>query len=186
MLENFTYTDWLVIILLSLFISAIILIPFSILFKLKHRMEDLSRMMYVLIKKDEHYNNSHDDIKRALTVINGNIGSLSSSTDRVHQEIQELTNTNKQTLNELKVYSTKAVLPTPNISKMMRETILENINIEVLLSKGMSIPNKKSTEHIIANTIKTYPDVDQEYTVKLCLAMIENFALNVKEGRKNV
>jgi hypothetical protein len=68
---------------------------------------------------------------------------------------------------------------------MMRETILENINIEVLLSQGMKIPNKQSTNHIIENTIRTYPDVDQEYTVKLCLAMIENFSLNVMEGKKS-
>lgn len=185
MLENFTYTDWLVIILLSLFISSIVLIPFSILFKLKHRMEDLSRMMYVLIKKDEHYNNSHDDIKRALTVINGNIGSLSSSTDQVIQELNGVSSSTKQALNELKVVSNTPGLPTPNISKMMRETILENINIEVLLSKGMKIPNKKSTDHIIENTIATYPNVDKEYTIKLCLAMIENFALNLAEGRSN-
>ena len=180
--QNQTILLLCTIITLLLLIVAVLLVYMR---SIKRSISELNSIMFTILKKDEKYDNSHDDIKRALTVINGNIGSLSSSTDRVHQEIQELTNTNKQTLNELKVYSTKAVLPTPNISKMMRETILENINIEVLLSKGMSIPNKKSTEHIIANTIQTYPDVDKEYTVKLCLAMIENFALNVKEGREN-
>ncbi len=152
---------------------------------MQNKIDELSRMMYVIIQKDEKYNNSHDDIKRALTVINGNIGSLSSSTDQARQDIQEVSSSTKQALNELKAISNNPIMPTPNITKMMRETILENINIEVLLSKGMTIPNKQSTNHIIENTIRAYPDVDQEYTVKLCLAMIENFTLNVMEGKKS-
>ena len=180
--QNQTMLLLFTIITLLLLIVVVLLVYMR---SIKRSISELNRIMFTILKKDEKYDNSHDDIKRALTVVNGNIGSLSSSTDLVHQEIQQLANTNKQTLNELKAYSTSSILPTPNISKMMRETILENINIEVLLSKGMTIPNKKSTEHIIENTAKAYPDVDKEYTVKLCLAMIENFALNVKEGRKN-
>lgn len=185
MFENLTTLDYIVLSTIAFIVLTFIVVLFSMLIKMQNRMNELSRMMFVLIKKDEKYDNSHDDIKRALSVINGNIGSLSSSTDQAKQDIKEVASSTKQALNELRAVSNNPVMPTPNISKMMRETILENINIEVLLSQGMKIPNKQSTNHIIENTIRTYPDVDQEYTVKLCLAMIENFSLNVAEGKNS-
>lgn len=97
--------------------------------------------------------------------INGNIGSLSSSTSKALKEIKADTS----------VYSKDGYYPTPNLSKMMRDTILECINIEVLLNKNMRIPNPNSSTHIIETVINTYPNVNKEYTTKLCMAMIENF-----------
>ena len=57
----------------------------------------------------------------------------------------------------------------------MRETILENINMEVLLSKNLKIARRDSTRSIIDNTLETYSDIEPEYVIKMCLAMIENF-----------
>lgn len=167
-----------------LMLVAIIIILLALIIPMKRQIRELNRIMFTILRKDEKYDNSHDDIKRALSVINGNIGSLSSSTDQVFQELHNVSTSTKQALNELNAVSNNPVMPTPNITKMMRETIMENINIEVLLSQGMRIPNKQSTQHIIENTIKTYPAVDKEYTVKLCLAMIENFTLDYVEGQK--
>lgn len=72
-------------------------------------------------------------------------------------------------------------MPTPQLSNMIKETITEQITIETLLSHNMKIPNKKSTDYIIENVIRTYPNVDKEYIVKLSMAMIENFTLNERE-----
>lgn len=182
MLDTFESTTTLMLI--AVFLIAIIIILLSFIIPMKRQISELNRIMFTILKKDEKYDNSHDDIKRALSIINGNIGSLSSSTDQVLEELQAVSNSTKQALNELNAVSNNPVMPTPNITKMMRETIMENINIEVLLSQGMKIPNKQSTQHIIDNTLKTYPDVVPEYTIKLCLAMIENFALSASEGQQ--
>ena len=112
-----------------------------------------------------------DQIKHALTTINTNIGSLSSSTLRGLEEIKK----------DVHIKVNKKYFPTPNISKMMRETIMECINIEVLLNKDLRIPNPNSVDHIVHTVLQTYPDVDVEYATKLTFAMIENFTEEVRE-----
>lgn len=176
----------LILILVSV---SIILIQTSVMcldiHRIKKYISDINSQLFALNKRCERNREDIYDIKKALLTINGNIGTLSSSTDQITEEIASLDNSTRKALNDLKALSNNPVMPTPNITKMMRETILDNINIEMLLSSGMKIPNKQSTQHIIENTVATYPDVDREFTVKLCLAMIENFALNVQEGRKS-
>lgn len=136
------------------------------------RMSELSRIMYTILRKDEKYENSHDSIKRALSTINDNIGSLSSSTNEAFNQL--IKNNQQHSSN----------LPSPELSKKIRDTILENINIEVLMSKGMRIPNRESVFNIAKNVIKTYPDIDMVYIIKLTLSMVENYILNVNESQE--
>lgn len=105
--------------------------------------------------------------KKAMTIINKNIGSLSSGNEAVEKKLDEII----KKKNLAKEYR----LPTPEESEAMRKTILENINMEVLLSKNLKIARKDSTRNVIDNTLTTYPDIDPEYVIKLSLAMIENF-----------
>lgn len=110
---------------------------------------------------------SDTEIKKAMTIINKNIGSLSSGNEAVEKKLDEII----KKKNLLKEYR----LPTPEESEAMRKTILENINMEVLLSKNLKIARKDSTRNVIDNTLTTYPDIEPEYVIKLSLAMIENF-----------
>lgn len=105
--------------------------------------------------------------KKAMTIINKNIGSLSSGNEAIEKKLNEVIN-KKHLLTDYR-------LPTPEESEAMRKTILENINMEVLLSKNLKIARKDSTRNVIDNTMSTYPDIDPEYVIKLSLAMIENF-----------
>jgi len=163
----------LLLVIMAL-VATILISLFIFILPMKNRINEMSRIMFFLLKKDEKYNNSHDSIKHALQIINDNIGSLSSSTSQSFEKLVALT---KQT-------NSITILPTPEKAKMMRETILENINMEVLLSKNMRIQNPKSIIHIAENTIKTYPDIDVEFTAKLCLAMIENYMLTIDDQTK--
>lgn len=110
---------------------------------------------------------SDTEIKKAMTIINKNIGSLSSGNEAVEKKLDAVIK-KKNLLKEFR-------LPTPEESEAMRKTILENINMEVLLSKNLKIARKDSTRNVIDNTMSTYPDIDPEYVIKLSLAMIENF-----------
>lgn len=159
------FTISLLILIIALLTIIIFVGLFTFIIPIRKKIDEMNRIMFFILKKDEKYDNSHTDIKHALSIINSNIGSLSSSTSQLIEEIE-------MTINN------RSDFPTPNVSKLIRETILENIKMEVLLSQGMKLPNKQSTRHIIDNTINTYPNINKEYMVKLCMAMIENFTLS--------
>lgn len=160
----------IIIFVISVFLLILTSIGLVVIYKMKKQLTDWNSSivwsLYELRKnqKDskEDFDTFNTEIKKALTIINTNIGSLSSGIEEFKKDIKEK---NKQ------VYR----LPLPEESKAMRETILENINVEVLLSKNLRIASKDSTRKIIDATLEAYPDIDPEYTIKLCLAVIENF-----------
>ena len=178
MLSNVSTSDILTIVLISsilLFVFSMITASLLIIIKrMKDRMDDMSRMVYTLIRKNDIQIETSDDIKQALSTINGNLRNVSNE---INGNIGSLSSSTNQALKELKTFTqvNDGYYPTPNISKMMRDTILECINVEVLLNKNMRIPNPNSSTHIIETVINTYPNVNKEYTTKLCMAMIENF-----------
>lgn len=161
-------------VIILLLIIILLILTIGVIKPMKKRMNDLSLEMFILMRKQRSLDDSSDEIKHALNIINHNIGSLSSSTNEVSEVLQSLVTEKKN----------KPKLPTPEIAQKMRETILENINIEVLLAEQMQIPRKDATRKIIDATIAAYPDIDYEYTIKLCLALIENFVESVS-GKGN-
>lgn len=175
MLSNLN--NYMPIILISMmFIMMVCILALTIsLVSIKKKLDEVTRSTYMLIRKNDICNSSQDEVKSALVKINNNI---KTATDGINDNIGSLSSSTKEVISELKQQASEPYLPTPNISKMMRETIQEYINMEVLLSHNMKLPNKESTQHIIDGVIQTYPNVDKNYTVKLCLAMIENFTLN--------
>lgn len=156
----------IIVLLISMIVGLIVFfIP------MKKRINELSSALFILLRKQSNQTDSTDDIKRALYTIHENIGSLSTSTNKV--------------INELNTVRDTSIMPTPQLANMIRETINEQITIETLLSHNMKLPNKNSTEYIIENTVKTYPNVNKEYIVKLSMAMIENFTLNEQEKQNS-
>ena len=186
MFENLTTLEFVVLCTIGSVLMITLMILMVIMHRMQNRMDDMSRMMYALIKKNDIQVESSDDIKHALSTLNGNlkavsneindnIGSLSSSTSKALLDIKKDTSLHR----EMGYY------PTPNISKMIRETIMECINIEVLLNKDIRIPNPNSVNHIIETVISTYPDVNKTYVTKLCMAMIENFVEDVTSQQRS-
>lgn len=151
--------------LLLFFTSVLLISTHTHIKKICDKFDSLSMSLYLINKKIDSDNELNDnsiiEIKKALTIINKNIGSLSSGIEEYKKDIKEKNNQYR--------------LPLPDESKAMRETILENINVEVLLSKNLRIASKDSTRKIIDATIEAYPEIYPEYTIKLCLAVIENF-----------
>lgn len=176
MLTEINYYPLLLFIMILLLVIIITQILFIL--PMKKRMDELSRITYMLIRKNDISNGSQDEIKEAMVTLNRNI---KVTTDEIKDNIGSLSSSTKEVIQELKQVSSEPYMPTPNVTKMMRDTILELINMEVLLSHNMTIPNKESTQHIIDGALETYPNVKKEYTIKLCLAMIENYALNASE-----
>lgn len=166
---NNTYLFPILIGIIILLISIIFIGACCFIIPMKRQIKETNRIMFFILQKDEKYDRSHDDIKRAMNTLNSNMGLLSNS---VNQVLEEFIKKEKKVTKRL---------PKPDESKLIRETILECINMEVLLSKDMRIPNKKSTRYIIETAVETYPEIDVGYIVKLTMAMIENFVLDTKE-----
>ena len=148
----------------------------------RKRDEELSRLMYSLLKKtrglDDDYlalkeqNQQYaNDIKRLQEMINSlgvleqkNASSISSLTSSIQNVIQE----NKRRENT-KIY------PTPQLSEMIKTTIGEYFHQEVVMLRDMRIPVSPTdpvTVKITKNTIKTYPHVDEEWIAKKVIEVL--------------
>ena len=152
--------------LLLIFVSVLLISTRIHMKKISDKFDSLSMSLYLTNKKlesdSEMNKTSFTEIKKALTIINTNIGSLSSGIEEFKKDTKAKRDSQTR-------------LPLPEESKAMRETILENINVEVLLSKNLRIASRDSIRKIIDATVEAYPEIDLVYTIKLCLAVIENF-----------
>ena len=122
MLSNVTTTDVIIIASILLFVFCMITASMLIVMKsMKNRMNEMSRMMYTLIKKNDIQIESSDDIKQALSTINGNLKNVSTE---INSNIGSLSSSTSKALKEIKadtsIYSKDGYYPTPNITKMMR------------------------------------------------------------------
>jgi len=174
-MESINFCLLITLVVAASFILILMSVCLILIIKMKKIISDLlaslAFSLYQLrIDQEKSFKEMKDldtENKKAMTIINKNIGSLSSGNEAIEKKLNEVIN-KKHLLTDYR-------LPTPEESEAMRKTILENINMEVLLSKNLKIARKDSTRNVIDNTMSTYPDIDPEYVIKLSLAMIENF-----------
>lgn len=142
----------------------------------RRRDEELSRLMYSLLKKTRELDDDYlslkeqnqqyaNDIKRLQEMINSlgvleqkNAGSISSLTSSIQNVIQE----NKRRENT-KIY------PTPQLSEMIKTTIGEYVHQEIVFIRDMRIPISPTdpiTVKISKYVISTYPHVDEEWIMR--------------------
>lgn len=148
----------------------------------RRRDEELSRLMYSILKKTRELDDDYlslkeqnqqyaNDIKRLQEMINSlgvleqkNAGSISSLTSSIQNVIQE----NKRRENT-KIY------PTPQLSEMIKTTIGEYVHQEIVFIRDMRIPISPSdpvTVKITRNTMKTYPHVDKDWISKKVVEIV--------------
>lgn len=73
-----------------------------------------------------------------------------------------------------KVYGDKH-MPTPQESEQIEASIRDLLAIEIILSQDMKIANRESVNRIIYSTIKTYPNISEEYITKKAISVITSF-----------
>lgn len=148
----------------------------------RRRDEELSRLMYSLLKKTRELDDDYlslkeqnqqyaNDIKRLQEMINSlgvleqkNAGSISSLTSSIQNVIQE----NKRRENT-KIY------PTPQLSEMIKTTIGEYVHQEIVLIRDMRIPISPTdpiTVKISKYVISTYPHVDEEWIMRKVVEIV--------------
>ena len=96
--------------------------------------------------------------------------------DTTYSSITKLNNNVASYLNqEEQRRSTTFIMPKPDQSKVIDETIREQIITEATLAKSMRVIDKNLINIIAENVEKTYPNVDKSYLTKKILMRIEEF-----------
>lgn len=159
------------LIILTLIINIVLMITFlSILVvnrSLIKKLEEQSNMIFYIIKKIRSIDNSLFEESQTISEINENMYLLSNNVD-------------SYILSENKKSKTK-VFPTPDVAKMITETIHEQISTELTMLQDVRIVSRDVVNRIILNVTRTYPQIDPEYISRKCLAIIKS--LPTSKGR---
>jgi hypothetical protein len=92
-----------------------------------------------------------------------------SSISKLNNNVAAYLNQEEQRRNET------FIMPKPDLSKVIDESIREQIIMEATLAKGMRIPQMDLVHRISEAIEKTYPNVDKDYLGKKILCKVEEF-----------
>ena len=169
-------------ILLSIFLMVGITCNTIVRYK-KRKDEELSRLMYSLLKKTRELDDDYlslkeqnqqysNDIKRLQDMIN----SLGVLEQKNSNSISSLTSSINNVIQENKRRSEEKIYPTPQLSEMIKTTIGEFLHQEITLIRDMRFP-VSPTDPIVTkisrNTIQTYPHVDEVWIMKKVIEIIQ-------------
>lgn len=122
---------------------------------LKIRFTDLVSTLYNL---DRSQKNSNLDL---------------SNIDIRTASLQESFNT---LLNHIDEKEKQTHMPTPDEVALIEKTITDLIEIEVSLSRNLTVARKLALKEISSNVIRTYPDIDHEYILRKTTAILQTFS----------
>jgi hypothetical protein len=85
-----------------------------------------------------------------------------------------------KSLEYIREKSKEQIMPLPQLSKMITETIAEHINLHIKLNQDRNIVPKSEFDKIVIAVCMTYPNVDHEYIVMKVAAVIESMEIVVQ------
>lgn len=130
--------------------------------QLSNHLESIEWKYMLLEKQSRNILSNTDDIQHDF--------------DTTYSSITKLNNNVALYLNqEEQRRSTTFIMPKPDQSKVIDETIREQIITEATLAKSMRVIDKNLINIIAENVEKTYPNVDKNYLTKKILMRIEEF-----------
>lgn len=85
-----------------------------------------------------------------------------------------------KSLEYIREKSKEQIMPLPQLSKMITETIAEHINLHIKLNQDRNIVPKSEFDEIVIAVCMTYPNVDHKYIVMKVAAIIESMDVVVQ------
>lgn len=70
--------------------------------------------------------------------------------------------------------SKEQIMPLPQLSKMITETIAEHVNLHIKINQDRNIVPKTEFDEIVIAVCMTYPNVDRKYIIMKVAAVIES------------
>ena len=133
--------------------SLVILINIFILIKMKKLMTKFQQLSYNLFMLKDDMNENHLDVTESLETLQT---SVANSLEYIQEKSKE------------------KIMPLPQLSKMITETIAEHINLHIKLNQDRNIVPKSEFDEIVIAVCMTYPNVDHKYIVMKVAAVIES------------
>lgn len=128
--------------------------------RLTDQISENNRLLYFNLKSSRHSEQMVDDVLDRIEMIDTNVSTLSTNLQI------KIKNDNEE--KQRKIY------PTPELAKLIAETIREQIDMEFSLSKNLSAPSGEYVDNITYTVMQTYPKVHPDYITRKCIAIIEN------------
>lgn len=138
--------------------SLAILINIFILIKMKRLMTKFQQLSYNLFMLKDDMNENHLDVTESLETLQT---SVTNSLEYMEEKSKE------------------RIMPLPQLSNMITETIAEHVNLHIKLNQDRNIVPKSEFDEIVIAVCMTYPNVDRKYIIMKVTAVIEsmNFAV---------
>lgn len=76
--------------------------------------------------------------------------------------------------------SKEQIMPLPQLSKMITETIAEHVNLHIKMNQDRNIVPKTEFDEIVIAVCMTYPNVDRKYIIMKVAAVIESMEFVVQ------
>ena len=146
-------------IVLIIVLGCIVVKLLKLVKRLSNQISENNRLLYFNLKDSNQMKYDIDDTLDHIEQIETNVSELSRALNiKIQYDIAEA---------ERKVY------PTPEVSRMITETIQEQVEIEMILSKNLAAPSGEYVDDITYRVLKTYPKIDPDYIARKCLSVIE-------------
>lgn len=145
-----------------LFVSTAFIILLQNMIRIKKQLDDTNRLLYFNLKSHERLQSSLQEQQDSIDIINQNMKTISHDLEiKIKQDAEK---------------ASRKIYPRPELANMITNTIQEQIQIEMSLSKNLKAPPRDYVEVITESVIRTYPEVDPSYLTKKCIALLDNFA----------
>jgi len=142
-------------VIIGILILIIETIKFKDIHTLKIRFNELVSVLYNLDRSQQSLNSDISDIDIRIASLQESFNTLLIRFDKEAKQTH---------------------MPTPEEVELIEKTITDLIEIEVSLSKNLTVARKHALEEISENVIKTYPDIDREYIVRKTTAILQTFS----------
>ena len=142
-------------VIIGILILIIEYIKFKDIHTLKIRFNELVSTLYNLDRSQQSLNSDISDIDIRIASLQESFNTLLIRFDKEARQTH---------------------MPTPEEVELIEKTISDLIEIEVSLSKNLTVARKLALEEISLNVIKTYPDIDRDYIIRKTTSILQTFS----------
>ena len=131
---------------------------------ISNQLDDTNRLLYYSMKDAQLSRSQTSESLERIAVVESDLHTLSTGLQIKLQRDAERA--------KMKHY------PKPDEAKMITATINEQIMIQAVLRSEQQVPIRGALDIITQNTMRTYPDVSEDYLINKCIAVVQDYNIN--------
>ena len=131
---------------------------------ISNQLDDTNRLLYYSMKDAQLSRSQTSESLERIAVVESDLHTLSTGLQIKLQRDAERA--------KMKHY------PKPDEEKMITATINEQIMIQAVLRSEQQVPIRGALDIITQNTMRTYPDVSEDYLINKCIAVVQDYNIN--------